>query len=217
MKHVTDNVLNEFINACRRIGRLGLVTASAGNLSWRLDDGHFLISGSGSWLAEITPAEVTVCRLEEGGPIEGAKPSMEIGLHAGILRMRPDCRVVLHCQSVHATTVACLPPDNTETFDLIPELPFHVGAVAIVDYQEPGSQELAKAVTAAMQDHNLVLLINHGQVTAGKNFAETIKRALFFEFVCELLCKSQNRAKPMNREEANRLRKRSGSAATKSI
>ena len=208
MKNVTENDLAAFISACHRIGRHGLITASAGNLSWRLDADFFLVSGSGSWLAGITPDQVALCRLEDGSPVGGAKPSMETGFHAGVLRERPDCRVVLHCQSVHATAVASAPPDDADAFNLIPELPFHVGRVAVIEYLEPGSAELARAVIAAMRQHNLCLLVNHGQVALGADFDEAVKRALFFEFVCELLCKSQGRARPMSRQDADRLQEK---------
>ena len=48
-------------------------------------------------------------------------------------------------------------------FNVTLEVPYHVGEVAVLLYFRPGSPELAEAVIEAMQEHDAVLLSNHGK------------------------------------------------------
>ena len=107
--------IEEFVRQARRVGAAGLTICSSGNLSWRLDNDEVLLSGTGSWVPELTPDRVSVCRLSTGEILNGVKPSMESVFHMGVLRNRPDMNVVLHFQSPYATTIACRRrnPDDT--------------------------------------------------------------------------------------------------------
>ena len=90
MTDVPERVLEEFVEACHRAAGRGLMRCSSGNLSWRVDGDRLLASSSRSWMEDISPAEVSVCRISDGALLEGNKPTIEIGFHAGILRTRPD-------------------------------------------------------------------------------------------------------------------------------
>ena len=109
---------------------------------------------------------------------------MESGFHLQILQNRSDVNVVLHCQSIYATTIACMKkkPDN---FNVSIEIPCYCGReIAIVPYYRPGSAELAKAVSEALLNHDAALLEKHGQVYAGKDLKSTIEKAEFLEMAC---------------------------------
>ncbi|MDY6863168.1 MAG: class II aldolase/adducin family protein [Thermodesulfobacteriota bacterium] len=189
MLDISQKNFEEFITASHRVAAYSLVRCSSGNLSWRVDDKHMLISASGTWLADIIKDQVAVCRISDGTPLNDKKPSAEIGFHTGILRERSDMNVVLHFQSPFATALACRSPETMNCF-VIPEIPYYIGPVAVVPYMHPGSEDLAEAVISAMKDHDLVLMCNHGQVTVGKNFNDAIQKAVFFELACEIILKS---------------------------
>lgn len=176
----------EFITAARRVAEHGLVLCGSGNLSWRVTDGHVLVTVTNSWMGNMSKDQVAVCRIDDGATLNGKNPSKEIGFHAAILRERVDVNVVLHFQSPCATTIACRKP-QVENFFVIPELPYYIGPVAVVPYLTPGSRELAEAVTAAIKDHDITILRNHGQVTVGKDFDEVIEKAMFFELACKII------------------------------
>ncbi|MDE6782552.1 MAG: class II aldolase/adducin family protein, partial [Paramuribaculum sp.] len=100
--------IEEFVAQARRVGAAGLTICSSGNLSWRVPDSdEVLLSGTGSWVPELTADRVSVCRLSTGEILNGVKPSMESVFHMGVMRQRPDVNVVLHFQSPYATAVAC--------------------------------------------------------------------------------------------------------------
>ena len=186
---ITSQQIEQFVAAAHKVGDRNLTRCSSGNLSWRIGE-LALVSATGSWVPELRKDQVSICRIDTGEWINGVKPSMESTFHLTILRNRPEVNVVLHCQSIYATTVACMKnkPDN---FNVTAELPCHCGSeIALVPYFRPGSPELAQAVVKAMQNHDSVILEKHGQVYVGKDFNDAIEKAEFLEMACEIIIHS---------------------------
>ncbi len=204
MREIPEATLDRFVDACHEVAKHGLVRCSCGNLSLRLDGDFFLVTATGSWMSHLTRDQVAVCRIDDGICVSEAKPSSETGFHAGILRSRPDVNVVLHFQTPCATTVACRPADNVD-FSLIPEIPFYIGPVARVPYFTPGSNELAAAVTQTMRTHDMVLLSNHGQVTAAQDFDHVLQNAEFFELACEIILRGGSSITPLTPQAIEQL------------
>ena len=94
--------------------------------------------------------------------------------------------VILHFQSPFATAITCSGKDY-KIFNVIPEIPYYIGAVAVIPYLNPGSNELAHEVISAMKCHDLAILKNHGHVTVWKNFEDVIQKVSFFELACEII------------------------------
>ncbi|MCI5122508.1 MAG: class II aldolase/adducin family protein [Candidatus Electrothrix sp. AUS4] len=201
-----DDTVNKFINTAHKIAQHGLVLCGSGNLSCRKDEHHILISASGAWLSDLTEEQIAICRIEDGVCINGKKPSIELGFHQQTLKQRRDVNTVLHFQSPYATALAC--SDDMEAakdLPLIPELPYYIGPVATVPYLTPGSEELAQAVAAALQEHDLAVLRNHGQVTVGKDYREVLQRALFFEFAAAIYFRTNQQPVPIDGQEIDFL------------
>lgn len=200
----TIKQIEEFVAMAHKVGECGLTICSSGNLSVRIGD-EVLISGTGSWVPDLTPDQVSVCRLSDGQVLNGIRPSMESVFHMGVMRKRPDVGCVLHFQSPYATTVACMKnrPDN---FNVTAELPLHVGEeIPMIPFFRPGSKELAEHVVEAMTDHNSVMLLKHGQVVCGKDFRQALERAMFFEFGCRVVLQANGNLDPLTRPEIDDL------------
>ena len=185
MDDISEKYLEEFISSAHQVAQRRLVFCGSGNLSWRVDDGTMLITATRAWLGDLSKDQVARCRIEDGASVNGKTPSVEVGFHRAIMRRRPDVNIVLHFQSAYATALACCESPE-QNFFVTPEIPYYIGPVAFVPYMDPGSDELVHAVTSAMLEHNLVVLRNHGQVTAGKDFRETLQRAVFFELASQI-------------------------------
>ena len=187
---ITDQHIEQFLAAAHKTGERGLTRCSSGNLSWRIGE-YALISGTGSWLPELRKDQISVCRITTREIVNDVKPSMESSFHLSILNQRSDVNVVLHCQSIYATTIACM-KDKPDNFNVTIEIPCYCGReIAIVPYYRPGSPELAQAVAKAMQTHDSALLEKHGQVYAGKSLYETIQKAEFLETACQIMIQSR--------------------------
>lgn len=203
---ITDKHIEAFLAAAHEIGDRKLTRCSSGNLSWRIGE-LALVSGTGSWVPELRKEQVSICRIATGEWINGVKPSMESTFHLTVMRNRPEVNVVLHCQSICATTVACM-KNKPQNFNVTAELPCHCGSeIAVVPYYRPGSPELAQAVVEAMKDHDSVLLEKHGQVFVGKDFKEAIERAEFLEMACEIILRSGMSYNTLTLEEIDDLDK----------
>ena len=204
MIEINQEHIDEFVRQARRVGKCGLTICSSGNLSWRIGD-KVLLSGTGSWVPELTADRVAVVSLADGKTLNGVRPTMESTFHLGVLRQRPDVNVVLHFQSPYATALACrktLPA----TLNFTAEVPLHVGdTIPAIPFLRPGSKELADAVVEAMADHNSVILKKHGQVTCGKDFSQAIDRAMFFEMAARIAVVNGSDIDPLTADEIDDL------------
>lgn len=201
---ITKEHIQTFIEQAHRYGNDRLMLCSSGNLSWRIGD-KAIVSGTGSWLPQITEDKISVCDIATGHKTSDVRPSMESTFHLGILRQRPDVNVVLHFQSEYATAVSCL-KNKPANFNVTAEIPVHVGKeIPIIPYLRPGSPELAKAVTESMKERNAVLLTNHGQVVCGKSFDEVYERATFFEFACKIIIQTGGNYSVLTEQEIEDL------------
>lgn len=201
---VTSESINQFVEMARRVGQAGLTVCSSGNLSVRHEE-EVLISGTGSWVPELTADRVSVCRLSDGEVLNGIRPSIESVFHMGVMREREDVGCVLHFQSPYATAVACM-KNRPTNFNFTAECPLHVGEeIPMIPYYRPGSPELAKAVVEAMREHNSVMLLKHGQVVCGKDFNQAFERAMFMEMACRIAIINGDNVDPLTPAEIKDL------------
>ena len=204
MPPIPDQLLQAFLQACHQAGARRLLLCSSGNLSLRLDPQTMLISCSQSWLGDLTAQDVSIVRIADATLLHGKRPSVETRFHAGILASRPDVNVVFHFQSPCATILACRPP-NTTNYNIIPEVPFYLGPVAEIPWHTPGSPELAAAVIAALQSHDIANLDHHGQVTVAPSLAHALQNAEFFELAAHTLVHGGPTLQPLTPEATQTL------------
>ena len=197
--------IEKFVHLAHKVAAMGLVRCSSGNLSWRVDDEHVLLSGTKTWLSELTCGQVAIVRLSDGGGVNDVTPSVESRFHLGILRNRPEKRCVLHFQSPAATTLACRPAPWAD-LNVILEMPYYVGPVSAVPFHLPGSGELAEAVIRAADESDMVVLANHGQVTVGTTPRDAIQQAAFFELACEIVLRNGPNCRPIDPQHVKTLR-----------
>ena len=209
MNMVSEKDLEMFAKGCHRVAECDLVRYSSGNMSARVGDDLMLMTAKGAWLGEVKPEEVVVCRISDAEPVDGKTASVERVFHAGILRERPEVRVVLHHQSPAATAISCSGDPLGYDFMIIPEVPFYIGKIGCVEFFNPGSKDLADAVIEVMKKHEATFLKNHGQVVVGKDYEDAIQKAGFLELACEILLKNPN-ARPMPDWGRKALEERAG-------
>ena len=179
-------LISDLIQTSHEAGAKRLVNASSGNISVRCDENSFLISGSGSFLDKLKENEISTCFLDTAENYEGVKPSMENHFHRAIYRKRSDVNAVLHFQSVYATTLACMP---VQKFDLnfIPEATVYIKRISVIPYTMPGSIKLSEEVGNMSEKTDIFVLKSHGQIAVGFSLENALKKALVFEFACNIL------------------------------
>jgi L-fuculose-phosphate aldolase len=187
-----------------RLHEKGLVTATEGNLSVRVADGH-LVTASGVSKGLLKPEHVVFVDHEGRRPADGPPVSSEAMMHAAIYRRRPDVQAVIHAHPPTATAfaVAHVPLDPR----ILAESVVVLGAVPLIPYATPGTLELANLVAEGLTEGLAALLANHGAVTVGHTLTQAHHRMETLEHVARvaLMARLLGGARELSPLEVERL------------
>ena len=103
-----DWAVAAIVEAGRRMDLRGWVSATAGNISVRLDADRFAITRSGGHKGYLDAAHVMQVSVD-GHPLTPGRPSAETGLHAQLYRMLPAVGAIVHGHSIANTVLSLLP------------------------------------------------------------------------------------------------------------
>jgi L-fuculose-phosphate aldolase len=187
-----------------------LLMSNDGNISVRLDGERVLITPAKLCKGRMDPGDLLVVDLT-GKVIDSAKdrePSSETPMHLEVYKQRPDLRAVIHCHPIFATalTVAGL----EFPLDVLPEVMQNLKGVPITAYARPSSYENAEVIRPWIRDHDVILLRQHGSLTAGRNLDEALIHLERIEHVAEVFWRASmsshvNRIPP---DELEKLRQK---------
>jgi L-fuculose-phosphate aldolase len=168
----------------RRLHTRDLVGAAEGNLSVRLGDGRFLVTGSGISKGHLTPADLVVVDAE-GAVVAGTRrASTELRMHLAAYAARPDVSAIVHAHPITAValTVAGVPPPA----DLVPEAAVTLGPVAVAPFATPGTDEVPASLAPLLAGHDVLLLERHGAIALGRTLGEAFERMETLERVARV-------------------------------
>jgi L-fuculose-phosphate aldolase len=180
------------VAAGTRLRRSGLIAATEGNLSVRLDAERLLITPTARRKWELSADALVVVSAAPDAPISGA--SSDVRIHRAIYATRPDVTAVAHAHlpASMGLTLAGEIPDPAA----LPETALFLGRLPFLPFGEPGSADLAGRVAAAFaQDLErlpvAVLLERHGAVAVGtETGAGAVAQALDRLELVEVLCRA---------------------------
>jgi len=162
------------VAVCHRLASRGFVAATDGNVSLRLDDGDILVTPSGMNKGRVSDADL-VRVTKDGKRTWGTRPpTTELGMHLFIYAQRPDIRAIVHAHPVHATAFAAARLPLTGA--VFPEVIIGLGAVPLVPYATPSTDEVRQAIAPVLEECDAFLLANHGAVTMGHSLDEALFR-----------------------------------------
>ncbi|MGB3754898.1 MAG: methylthioribulose 1-phosphate dehydratase [Rivularia sp. (in: cyanobacteria)] len=109
------------IAAARQFYQMGWMVGTAGNLSARISDSSFWITGSGCPKNQLTADDFVVMTLDDkekfySTPTEShpqKRPSAETSIHAAIYSLFPDTQVCYHVHSIENNLVSRFTKSNT--------------------------------------------------------------------------------------------------------
>lgn len=196
----------EIVRFGRLLHQTGLVAATDGNLSVRLDNGNILCTPTLMSKGLIEADDLVIvdgngCRLNGSRDV-----SSEIAMHVLIYHKRRDVGAVVHAHPPTATGFAAagLALDRALCAELIVTL----GSVPLASYETPGTPELAEALAPLVTDHDAILMANHGVVTYGVDLLtaymnmETVEHFAKIALVTHLLGTQQ----PLSDQHVDKLR-----------
>lgn len=178
----------------KRIYEKRLTTTSGGNLSIMDTDGSIWITPAAIDKGSLTPDDMV--RVRPDGTVEGRwRPSSELPFHAGIYRLRPDLRAVIHGHpaGLLAASMVRKCPDTALLLGVREVCP----KVKLAAYAAPGSALLGEYIGKCFAEGcDLVLLENHGVCVGGTDLAEAFCRFETLEYAAHLEIQANRLGKP---------------------
>ena len=172
--------IQEIIDTGNNIYNKNLISGKSGNISSRIN------AASGDIIA-ITPTLKSLAGLKaedivlidlDGNILSDGKPSSEVNMHLEIYKKRDDVNAIVHTHSPYASGFAFSDKKikRLEGFGEIkkPYLPS-------IEYEKPGSSELAESASKGIGDSDVLVLKNHGVICVGENLKEAESLAVFVE------------------------------------
>ena len=156
-------------DVCHKMWQLGWVASNDGNVTAMLDDGTLLTTPTGMSKSFITPEKLI--RIDRKGnvldAVEGLRPSSEIKMHLRCYDKRDDVRAVVHAHPPGATGFA-VAHKAMDMYNMI-ECVTTIGSVPLTPYGTPSTVELPDAIEPYLDEHDVMLLENHGALAVGSD------------------------------------------------
>lgn len=174
----------EIVYFMQRLYQKGLTTSTGGNISVLTRNGDILITPSGMDKGRL--AAKFIVRLNAFGEnfMPTCKPSMEVNMHRAIFNQNSDFKAIIHAHP-HYSTLFSIAGKKINT-RLTGETYAIAGDPVYVPYKIMASEELAKEVASGFKNGKVVVMQNHGVVTAGNNLSECFNRLEVLESAAHL-------------------------------
>ena len=186
----------EIILVGRKLWERQYVDGNGGNISVRLGEKYLLCTPTMMSKRDMTPGDICLSDLD-GNILAGDRMrTSEVLLHLAIYKANSVARAVVHCHPPHATAFAMT--GSAPPIGLISEYETSIGPAAVAPYETPGTKAFAETVLPFVQDHNTILLSNHGIVC----WSDTVTHAEWlvetFETYCKTYLIAQQIGRPLN-------------------
>lgn len=187
----------EIIEAGRTLHLLGLVPATSGNFSARLNNGKIAITVSGSHKGRLSESDIMTID-KDGHPLDAKKPSAETGLHVQIYRHFPDVGAILHPHAMNAVLLSrkhhkkVVSLKDYELLKAFSDIDTHETSVDIPVFDnDQNIDRLSSVIEQQMAAHQIsvaYIIAGHGFYTWGKTMNDALRHveALDYLLACEL-------------------------------
>jgi ribulose-5-phosphate 4-epimerase/fuculose-1-phosphate aldolase len=182
---MSDDLKLELCRGARLLFRHGLSVGIAGHLSIKIAADKMIANRFGPSFGTLRPADVLTLDLA-GNVLEGQGAVNDtIRLHGVIHKVNPEITALAHTHppaTVTFSTLRTIP----EVYDQ--ETCFLAGEIGIVeeDYSGLASKEdRVRPMAEALRKHRVIILPNHGAVTAGQNIQQAVFLMLLVEMAAQ--------------------------------
>lgn len=168
--------IEEIISIANEIYNKGLVSGKSGNISARFGD-VVAITPTLKSLSNLCEEDIVLVDME-GNVLTKGNPSSEVNMHLEIYKNRPDVQAIVHTHSPYATGFAFSNKKlkRLEGFGEIKQK-----YISSIEYEKPGSDELAINASETLKNEDVLILKNHGIVCVSDSLKEAMLLAVFIE------------------------------------
>jgi L-fuculose-phosphate aldolase len=178
------NLKEQICEIGRRLWQRAYVDGNGGNIAIRVGEDIALCTPTLVSKGFMKPEDMCLVDFE-GTQFCGAKSrTSEILMHLQIMKRQPRAVATVHCHPPYSTgfAVAGLAPPTC----MIPEYEVFA-SVAVAPYRTPGTPEMGKLVADLTDQHNTILMANHGVVSWSHN---NVEDAYFKMEILEAYCRT---------------------------
>lgn len=191
-----NELAQQLVDAGRTLYDWGMVPATSGNFSARINLNEIAITISGKHKGRMTAADIM--RVDSAGlSLDGNKPSAETGLHVQVYQRYPEANAILHAHSINSILMSQTATNEVvlkgyELLKAFPGITTHESQVSIPVFEnDQDIPRLAQQVDNHIKNPDSVpayLIRGHGFYTWGNSIDDALKytEALEFLFKCEL-------------------------------
>jgi ribulose-5-phosphate 4-epimerase/fuculose-1-phosphate aldolase len=192
----------EFCSFCRLLYDRHLVTGVGGNVSARTGN-RFFVTPSGYSLRALSP-DMVVTLDQKGRVLEGGVPTKDVGMHMGVLGIRPHVNVVCHVHGAFIIAASVLLDPGPDVMPPItPGFTYFAHPLGMVPFRVPGTKESVTATTQQFShpECRALLLQNHGLVTTGESLEEAVNIAEEIDEAARIYLMTDGKAKAISVED----------------
>ncbi len=169
-------MIEEAIDAGRRLAEQHLVDGSSGNLSYR-NGIRITITKTGVMLDRLRPDDFIEVEMGKSD----SRASSDLKVHQKIYE-KTGFRAVIHCHGSYSVALSLIEdeivPVDLEGTVFLKKIRFIEGRF--------GSDEIAEKISDEIKSSGFAVVRGHGIYTAGKDFDEALKMAGFVEHSCKV-------------------------------
>ncbi|MFQ5905316.1 MAG: class II aldolase/adducin family protein [bacterium] len=199
-----DELRREMVEYCKLLYDRRLTVSSDGNLSTKVGGGQILITSDACCFGTIEECHIVKIDFL-GNVLQGdAPPSSEFRMHVEAYKRRKDVQAVVHTHSPYAAAFAAI---DGELEPILSELAIFGGRIPKTGYAPPHTEELAHAISKLVENHDAILLRNHGALAMGGSIREAFLTAERLEFVAQVaaIARQMGGLRKLSREQLARL------------
>lgn len=174
---------DDMVRTAHKMWARNMVDGNGGNITVRVGDNLALCTPTLRSKGELKADEIALIDLDGNQKAGWRKRTSEANTHLAIMKVQPKAKSVIHGHPPYSTAfaVAGIEPPTC----LCSEAEIFTGAIKLVGYHTPGSQEICEAVAKIAKDNPAILLANHGVMTWGTDPEDTYWKMENMETACQ--------------------------------
>lgn len=175
----------------------GLTIGTSGNISIKTDNG-VLITASGTALGFLKEEDIVLTDFE-GKELENKKASSEKMLHVEIYKKRSDIKAIIHTHPEYLTSFAVC--HKTLNAPIMSENILYFEDIPVAEYAMPSSKQLVENTVKYFNNRDVVMMANHGAITAGKDLTDAFLKMETAEYYAKVTLNTQIIGNPQELSE----------------
>jgi len=188
--NTTLQIKQQLIDAAKRLYEKNYLAACDGNLSYRIDDSHILITPKGKPKADLNLEDFAIIDINDR--IISGEPSSERLMHLSVYKHCPKAKAVIHAHPPTAIAWTIAYPDLKELpNDCMSELIIAAGHIPIAPYALPGSDEMGTSIVPLLPKHRILILARHGALCWGESVQEATNAMERLEHSADILMRAK--------------------------